>query len=138
MDPVGATASIVTLADVALRAGKLINGFAQHYREAPNEVVQLKHKIDGVKSQLGLLKLVHHAVEFDRLELDSVTKSNVGEFTQGIIPIFEDIFKQKISLTRRKKFYSKAQSCSSTDIQDHPTCCSPRLGLPGFRQEHRP
>ncbi|KAL5327270.1 hypothetical protein ACEPPN_004964 [Leptodophora sp. 'Broadleaf-Isolate-01'] len=94
MDPVGATASLITLLGVALQATKLINRAIGHYRDAPNELVRLKHKVDGVKSQLVLLHYLQEAIECDIFKLENAEVTRlVDRFIKDTLPLFSAIYR---------------------------------------------
>ena len=58
MDLIGTTASLVTLIDIVVRSVKLINNLVRNYYSALAELIRLQHQVDGLKSQLALLRSV--------------------------------------------------------------------------------
>jgi len=92
MDSIGTTASLVTLIDVAMRSVKLINNLVRNYHSAPAELIRLQHQVDGLKSQLALLRCVQQAVGGDNFRFDDVECTKTFErFIQDIIPLFQSM-----------------------------------------------
>ncbi|KAH7306146.1 ankyrin repeat-containing domain protein [Rhexocercosporidium sp. MPI-PUGE-AT-0058] len=82
MDPLGATASVLTLLDVAIKTTKLINRLVKEYQNTHAELTRLKHKVEGLKSQIVLLRLLEETVGSDVFELGG---SDVTTTLDGVI-----------------------------------------------------
>lgn len=91
MDPVGATASVITLVDLALKTLKTVNSLAQSYYNAAVELAELKHQLNGLNSQLVLLRLVQEAVGDDALELGHVELNNLEQYLQDTVHLLSSI-----------------------------------------------
>ena len=105
MDPVGTTASLVTLLSVTLKAAKLIDDLLRNYRDAPVELVRLRHKTNGIKSQLALLQYAQQAVRCNIFDLADTDIVNTLEgFIRDTIPVFSAICNhfEEQSLTDRQ------------------------------------
>ncbi|KAH8651856.1 ankyrin repeat-containing domain protein [Tricladium varicosporioides] len=73
MDPIGASASLLTLIDAALKTFKHIKSLVNGYQNALVEIKDLGHRLDGLDSNLRLLRYVQVAVSNDEggLRLDT-------------------------------------------------------------------
>jgi hypothetical protein len=73
MEPIGASASLLSLIDVALKTFKHIKGLVKGYQNASVEIKDLGHRLDGLDSNLRLLRYVQVTVSNDEgaLHLDS-------------------------------------------------------------------
>lgn len=69
MDPLGATASVLTLLEVVVKTTKLINRLVKQYQDVPAELTRLEHQVEGLKSQIVLLRLLEESVGSDVFEL---------------------------------------------------------------------
>lgn len=82
MDPVGSTASVLTLLDVAIKTTKLVNRLIKQYQDVLTELSRLRHKVEGLNSQIVLLRLLEDAVGSDAFELGG---GDVAATLEGII-----------------------------------------------------
>jgi len=70
MDPIGGATSLITLIDVVVKTFRLIKSLTLSYQNAPEEIQSLRHRIDGLTSNLLLLRHVQITVSADRNALD--------------------------------------------------------------------
>jgi len=107
MDPLGATASIITLVEIVLKTCKAINGLARSYRNVPVELAHLKYQLEGLKVQIILLHHVHQAASANELELDPTELSTLEAFLENVSPLFLDIQQhlesQSLSIGKRAR-----------------------------------
>jgi len=104
MDPIGTTASLLTLVELAVKTVKLVNHATHSYRYAPTELTRLKDQLDGFKSQLSLLRLLKDALLVDDLRLGEPQVTNtlaqfINHAIQGLHSI-HDHFERQIVSTR--------------------------------------
>ena len=104
MDPIGTTASLITLIDLAVKTFKVVNRIVQSYRNALAELIDLKHQVDGLNSQLLLLRQVQQAVSTDPLLLNNTKVNQLEHFFLTTISLFSEIhdFFEKQSLRTSK------------------------------------
>jgi hypothetical protein len=91
MDPVGATASVITLVNLAIKTVKVINRLSRLYHDAPAEILDLKHQLDGLNGQLVLLRHVQEAVGVNALMLANTDLKNLDLFLQNTLPLLSSI-----------------------------------------------
>lgn len=91
MEPIGATASFIALVGLTIKTAKIINSITYAYRNAPNELVDLKYQINGLSCQLVLLQHVQKSLSVDELSLEDSEIKNLESFFSDIIPVFESI-----------------------------------------------
>lgn len=92
MEPLGATASVVSLLEISLKTVKLVNGFIRRYREAPAEILHLKHQVEGLKAQLVLLHHVQDAVtDEDAGLVGAEAKQSLERFIEDTFPLLQSI-----------------------------------------------
>jgi hypothetical protein len=91
MDPVGATASVITLVDLALKTLKAVNSLTQSYCNAPVELAELKHQLNGLNSQLVLLRLVQKAVGVDALMLGDIDLDSLECYLRDSVLLLSSI-----------------------------------------------
>jgi hypothetical protein len=99
MDPVGATASVITLIDLAIKTVTVVNNLARSYHQAPAELLDLKYQLMGLNSQLALLQHVQRAVVSGDLMLDSADLKNLELFfedTLRLLSSIRDYFEQQL------------------------------------------
>jgi hypothetical protein len=80
MDPIGATASIVALVELAVETVKVVKRITQTYQKAPKEILEFKRQLDGLKVQLILLRNVQISVSAGELRLDGTELSTIDDF----------------------------------------------------------
>ncbi|KAG4440094.1 hypothetical protein IFR05_004437 [Cadophora sp. M221] len=92
MDPLGATASVLTLLDVVVKTTKLINRLVKQYQNVPAELIRLKHKVDGLKSQIVLLRLLEESLAADVFELNGYEiTTTLDEFIRESLSVLTEI-----------------------------------------------
>lgn len=91
MDPTGGPASILTLVDTTITAIRVIDGLIRTYRNTPADLVALKHQINGLGSQLILLKHVQTALSADNLCMPGSDREHLEQFLQHTSWLFESI-----------------------------------------------
>ena len=104
MDPLGASASLVTLIDLVVKTIKAVNRTIQSYREAPLELTQLKLQIEGLKSQVVLFRYLQEAVACDELQLKNIEVSlTLDHFLRQSVFLLSSVCDhfEKCSLARR-------------------------------------
>jgi hypothetical protein len=104
MDPVGATASVITLTDLVIKTVKVVKSLTRRYYHASAEFLDLKHQLDGLNSQLVLLRHVQNAVGVDALMLGDADLKNLQLFLQDTLPLLSsirDYFEQQTLKTGR-------------------------------------
>jgi hypothetical protein len=89
MDPIGGAASLITLIDTAVKVFNLV----QRYQDAPREIKDLCLQLDGLKTNLLLLRHVQSSVSFSRhaLALDSTDFNQLKQFFEVTTIIIDDI-----------------------------------------------
>jgi hypothetical protein len=80
MDPIGATASIVALVELAVETFKVVKRITQTYQKAPKEILEFKRQLDGLKVQLILFRNVQISISADELRLDGPELSTIDDF----------------------------------------------------------
>jgi hypothetical protein len=98
MDPVGATASILTLVEASLATFRVIDSLIRSYRSAPAELLSLKHELDGLSSQLILLKQIKIFVSSTTLRIAEEEFSHLERFLKQIAQFYigiRDFFTQQ-------------------------------------------
>lgn len=99
MDPVGATASVITLVDLAIKAVTVVNNLARSYHQAPAELLDLKYQLMGLNSQLALLHDAQRAVVSGDLVLGGADLKNLELFLRHTLPLLSsirDYFEQQL------------------------------------------
>ena len=91
MEPIGATASIITLIDVAVKTFKAINKITRSYQNAPAELIRLTHQLDCLKIQLVLLQDLQRRVGIDVLLLGNAELNDLERFLHETIVLFSSI-----------------------------------------------
>ncbi|KAG4442957.1 hypothetical protein IFR05_001570 [Cadophora sp. M221] len=89
MDPIGGAASLITLINTAVKAFSLV----QSYQDAPREIEDLRLQLDGLKTNLLLLRHVQSSVSFSRhaLALDSEAFNQLRQAFKATTIIIKDI-----------------------------------------------
>jgi hypothetical protein len=103
MDPIGASASLLSLIDVALKTFKHIKDLVKGYQNAPVEIKDLEHRLDGLESHLRLLRYVQVAVSNDEgaLYLDSTDFEVLKRSLMATSVIFLEICTSLTRIIRR-------------------------------------
>ncbi|CZR69210.1 uncharacterized protein PAC_19110 [Phialocephala subalpina] len=91
MDPIGATASLITLIDLGVKIFKVIHGLLQTYQHAAAELLNLKYKVDGLNSQLVLLLQVQQALAGDFACQSLVEREHLREYLDTTSQLMTDI-----------------------------------------------
>ncbi|RDL41307.1 uncharacterized protein BP5553_01286 [Venustampulla echinocandica] len=94
MDPVSGAALVITLIDVVIKTFKLIKSLTQSYENAPAEIQDLRHRLEGLTSHLLLLRQVQKIVstEQNALDLDSIELDHLKRSLDSTRVIFAEIF----------------------------------------------
>lgn len=91
MDPLGATASVITLFDVAIKTYNVVHRITRRYKIVPAELSDLAYQLQTVKSQIGLLQHLQKAIKDNGLRLDEVELATLSNFIKATISIFSSI-----------------------------------------------
>jgi hypothetical protein len=91
MDPVGATASILTLVEASLATFRVLDSLIRSYRNAPAELLSLKHELDGLSGQLILLKQIENFVSSKTLRIAEEEFSHLERFLKQIAQFYNVI-----------------------------------------------
>jgi len=93
MDPVSASASLITLIDLAFKTFKLIKRLAHNYHDAPAEMKDLLYRLDGLNISMILLRHVQVAVSNNQsaLNLDSDDFETLRQSLTATSVIFSEI-----------------------------------------------
>ncbi|KAF4638013.1 hypothetical protein G7Y89_g57 [Cudoniella acicularis] len=92
MDLIGCAASVLALLEVTARTAKALNVVVKHYRDAPAELIRLKHQVDGTKSQIVLLHYVLESVNGKSLKIDDADcAATLERFISDTITCFSAI-----------------------------------------------
>jgi hypothetical protein len=82
MELIGTSASLIALIDTALKTFKCIKSLVDGYKNAPAEIRDLGHRLDGLDSNLRLLRYVQvtvvkdeNALRFDSTDFDVLQRS---------------------------------------------------------------
>jgi hypothetical protein len=111
MDPIGATASVITLIDLAIKTVKVVNGLTRSYRNAAAELIDLNHQLEGLNSQLILLRHVQKAVGVDALMLGEADLEKLELFLQDTLSLLSpirDYFEQQMLKTGKVRRFKWA------------------------------
>ncbi|RDL32359.1 uncharacterized protein BP5553_08815 [Venustampulla echinocandica] len=103
MEPIGTSASLLTLIDVALRTFKHIKSLVNGYQNAPAEVKDLGHRLDGLDSNLRLLRYVQVTLSNDEgaLHLDRTAFEVLQRSLMATSVVFLEIRTFLTRITRR-------------------------------------
>jgi hypothetical protein len=91
MDFVGATSSVLTLVEVSISTFRIIDSVIRSYCNAPAELLSLKHDLDGLSSQLILLKQIDKFVSFTTLGIAEEEFSHLERFLKNNSQFYIDI-----------------------------------------------
>jgi hypothetical protein len=91
MDPIGATASIITLLDVALDTFNIASKVIRKYRKAPTEILSLKIQLNALKTQLMFLRNLYLHVSTAPVNPRELEIDTVQPFLLDSIALFSSI-----------------------------------------------
>jgi hypothetical protein len=91
MDPIGITASIITLIEASVATVRIIDSLIQSYRNAPAELVRLKHELDGLNSQLFLLRHIQDSLSQDALCFIGEEVAHLNQFLSSVVELYIQI-----------------------------------------------
>jgi hypothetical protein len=93
MDPIGASASLIALLDVALDTFSITSKVIRKYRKAPTEVLSLKAQLNALKSQLILLRKLVLNICLASTNLGELELETIQSFLRESIALFSTIQK---------------------------------------------
>jgi hypothetical protein len=91
MDPIGATASIITLLDVALGTFDIACKLIRKCRNASSEILRLRLQLNALKSQLVLLRKLHLNISTTPASLGERELDTIQPFLQDSIALLSSI-----------------------------------------------
>ena len=83
MEPIGAAASILALVETSIATFKITDRLIRSYRHAPAELLSLKHELDGLCSQLTLLRRIETHVSYTTLQIAQEEFSYLERFLRS-------------------------------------------------------
>lgn len=91
MDPLGATASVFTLVDASVSTLRAIDRLLRRYQNVPEEIIELKHRLNGLNSQLVLIKHVQAVLSTPEVLLIGSGLVYLEQFLQHTSMLFQAI-----------------------------------------------